>query len=38
MPKVCFMIVSYGRKPAQAEAGRGPAKIDFNALLSAVTA
>ena len=29
---VCFMIMPYGRKPTQAEAGRGPAEIDFNAL------
>src|SRR5262249_47791420 len=29
---VCFMIMPYGRKPSQAEAGRGPAEIDFNAL------
>jgi hypothetical protein len=29
---VCFMIMPYGRKPTQAEAGRGPAVIDFNAL------
>jgi MAP3K TRAFs-binding domain len=28
----CFMIMPYGRKPTQAEAGRGPAEIDFNAL------
>jgi len=26
------MIMPYGRKPTQAEAGRGPAEIDFNAL------
>jgi hypothetical protein len=33
MPKpVCFTIMPYGRKPTQAEAGRGPAEIDFNAL------
>jgi MAP3K TRAFs-binding domain len=29
---VCFMIMPYGRKPTQAEAGYGPAEIDFNAL------
>src|SRR5262249_42975530 len=29
---VWFMIMPYGRKPTQAEAGRGPAEIDFNAL------
>ncbi|MBR0893960.1 DUF4071 domain-containing protein [Bradyrhizobium tropiciagri] len=28
----CFMIMPYGRKPTQAEPGRGPAEIDFNAL------
>ena len=28
----CFMIMPYGRKPTQAESGRGPAEIDFNAL------
>src|SRR4029077_18171228 len=33
MPKkVCFMVMPYGRKPTQAEAGKGPAQIDFNAL------
>ena len=33
MPKLlCFMIMPYGRKPTQAEAGKGPAEIDFNAL------
>jgi tetratricopeptide (TPR) repeat protein len=33
MPRpLCFMIMPYGRKPTQAEAGRGPAEIDFNAL------
>ena len=26
------MIMPYGRKPTQAEPGRGPAEIDFNAL------
>jgi hypothetical protein len=29
---VCFMIMPYGRKATQVEAGRGPAEIDFNAL------
>jgi tetratricopeptide (TPR) repeat protein len=29
---VCFMIMPYGRKPTQIDAGRGPAEIDFNAL------
>src|SRR5215472_8429558 len=29
---VCFMIMPFGRKPTQADAGRGPAEIDFNAL------
>jgi hypothetical protein len=28
----CFMIMPYGRKPTQVEAGHGPAEIDFNAL------
>jgi len=33
MPKpLCFMIMPYGRKATQAEAGKGPAEIDFNAL------
>src|SRR5438128_2626035 len=33
MPKpLCFMIMPYGRKQTQAEAGKGPAEIDFNAL------
>ena len=26
------MIMPYGRRPTQAEAGHGPAEIDFNAL------
>ena len=30
--KVCFVVMPYGRKPTQAEAGKGPAQIDFNAL------
>ncbi len=29
---LCFMVMPYGRKPTQAEAGKGPAEIDFNAL------
>lgn len=29
---VCFMIMPFGRKATQAEAGKGPAEIDFNAL------
>lgn len=29
---VCFMIMPFGRKASHAEAGRGPAEIDFNAL------
>jgi hypothetical protein len=29
---VCFMIMPYGRKSTQADAGKGPAEIDFNAL------
>ena len=33
MPKpLCFMVMPYGRKPTQADAGKGPAEIDFNAL------
>ena len=33
MPKpLCFMIMPYGRKATQAEAGRGVPEIDFNAL------
>lgn len=33
MPKpLCFMVMPYGRKPTQAEAGLGPAEIDFNRL------
>lgn len=33
MPKsLCFMIMPYGRKPTQVEAGKGPADVDFNAL------
>lgn len=29
---LCFMIMPYDRKPTQAEAGKGPAEVDFNAL------
>jgi hypothetical protein len=29
---LCFMIMPYGRKATQTEAGRGPAEVDFNAL------
>jgi len=29
---VCFMIMPYGRRPTQVEAGHGPAEVDFNAL------
>jgi hypothetical protein len=29
---LCFMIMPYGRKATQAEAGHGPSEIDFNAL------
>src|SRR5208283_1201935 len=33
MPRpLCFMIMPYGRKPTQAEAGKGPAEINFDAL------
>ena len=33
MPRpICFMIMPYGRKDSGAEPGRGPAKIDFDAL------
>ncbi len=33
MPKpLCFMIMPYGKKATQAEAGRGVPEIDFNAL------
>ena len=33
MPKpLCFMIMPYGRKQTQAEAGKGPAEIDCNSL------
>jgi tetratricopeptide (TPR) repeat protein len=29
---LCHVIMPYGKKPSQAEPGRGPAEIDFNAL------
>ena len=29
---ICFMVMPFGRKPTQAEVGKGPAEIDFNAL------
>lgn len=29
---LCFMVMPYGRKPTQAEPGKGPSEIDFNAL------
>jgi hypothetical protein len=33
MPRpLCFMIMPYGRKATQAEAGMGPSEVDFNAL------
>jgi hypothetical protein len=33
MPKpLCFIVMPYGRKPTLAEAGHGPAEIDFDAL------
>jgi hypothetical protein len=32
MKPICFMIMPYGKKPTQAEAGKGVANIDFNAL------
>jgi len=32
MSPLCFMVMPYGRKATQAEAGRGPGEIDFNAL------
>ncbi len=32
MPQLCFMVMPYGRKPSQVEAGKGPGEIDFNAL------
>lgn len=38
MKPVCFMIMPYGRKATQVEAGKGPAEIDFNALWDRVYA
>jgi len=35
---LCFMVMPYGRKATQAEAGKGPAEIDFNALWDRVYA
>ena len=32
MKPICFMIMPYGKKPTQAEAGQGITTIDFNAL------
>ena len=32
MAAFCFMVMPFGRKPTQAEPGKGPAEIDFNAL------
>jgi hypothetical protein len=32
MKPICFMIMPYGKKPTQAEPGKGIANIDFNAL------
>ncbi|MDK1376585.1 MULTISPECIES: tetratricopeptide repeat-containing protein [unclassified Sinorhizobium] len=33
MPQpLCFMVMPYGRKSTQAEAGKGPGDVDFNAL------
>jgi hypothetical protein len=32
MKPICFMIMPYGKKATQADAGRGVATIDFNAL------
>jgi hypothetical protein len=32
MKPICFMIMPYGKKATQAEAGQGIATIDFNAL------
>ncbi|MGJ7506583.1 TRAFs-binding domain-containing protein [Variovorax sp. GT1P44] len=29
---LCFMVMPYGRKATQVEAGKGPVEIDFNAL------
>ena len=32
MRPICFMIMPYGTKDTQAPAGRGPARVDFDAL------
>ena len=32
MAAFCFMVMPFGRKPTQAEPGKGPAEVDFNAL------
>jgi hypothetical protein len=32
MAAFCFMVMPFGRKATQAEPGKGPAEIDFNAL------
>ena len=32
MAAFCFMVMPFGLKPTQAEPGKGPAEIDFNAL------
>jgi hypothetical protein len=31
MKPICFMIMPYGKKTTQAEAGHGVATVDFNA-------
>jgi pentatricopeptide repeat protein len=30
--QICFMIMPYGKKPTEVEAGKGPAEVDFDAL------
>jgi hypothetical protein len=32
MAAFCFMVMPFGRKPTQAELGKGPSEVDFNAL------
>ena len=32
LPAFCFMVMPFGRKATQAEPGKGPAEVDFNAL------
>lgn len=32
MPGFAFMVMPFGRKPTQAEPGKGPAEVDYNAL------